>query len=187
MMGNQGWMLMLCNGGNISDYNGYNIKREQQIKFTRKRPGENSTAPLLMIELRTLPTSFSGGFCGLVEVNGLNTNGIYERLSQFMQQTMMAQPAGATTYCDYLFNVGCFRCRNCSTSEQEKRYNGYFVGESNFGKYTMRLCDFMVDHVGEWELIVCNGNSVDSYFEYGTGDHKYHLSVNGREQQLVFR
>ena len=65
--------------------------------------------------------------------------------------------------------------------------NGRLNGESNFGRpmlalhgcvrflpraaqatrYTMRLCDFMVDHLGEWDLIVCNGNSVDTIFRYG--------------------
>lgn len=184
MLGTKGWMLMLCNGGNVSDYNGYNIKREQQVKFTRARQGENATAPLLMIELRTLPVSYNGQFRGLVEVNGPNTNGIYEKLSAYMQQTMMASPAGPTPYCDYLFNVNCFRCRNNSNNEFEMRRNGYLNGESNFGKYTMRLCDFMVDHVGEWELIVCNGNSIDTVFRINKDDTR---SCTGREQQLVFR
>ena len=82
----------------------------------------------------------------------------------------------------------------------------------NYSRYTMRLCDFMVDHLGDWDLIVCNGNSVDSVFRYGkdasfcTGlcpdaqvsvlcpvkennaafqDNT--MSVTGREQQLIFR
>ena len=79
-------------------------------------------------------------------------------------------------------------------------------------RYTMRLCDFMVDHLGEWDLIVCNGNSVDTIFRYGKAwssnapevGHQTHerrfsttvspdamqdstMSVTGREQQLIFR
>lgn len=27
--------------------------------------------------------------------------------------------------------------------------------ESNVGKWTMRICNFMVDHLGEWDLILC--------------------------------
>ena len=90
-LGSQGWMLMLCNGGNVSDFHGYNIKREQQNKFTKARPGENAQAPLLMLELRSVPTSQSGSYQGFLEVNGPNTNQIYEKLAGYMQQTMLAQ------------------------------------------------------------------------------------------------
>jgi len=74
--------------------------------------------------------------------------------------------------------------REHSSSWHELKWNGRLNGESNFGRYTMRLCDFMVDHVGEWDLIVCNGNSIDSIFRVGKDDT---ISVTGREQQLVFR
>lgn len=184
-LASQGWMLMLCNGGNISDYRGYNIKREQQNKFTKARPGENAAAPLLMMEMRTVPTSQSGTFQGLLEVNGQNTNNVYGHLTQFMQQTMMASPIGSNTgYCDMLFNVGCFRLRDHNTGWHELKWNGRLNGESNFGRYTMRLCDFMVDQLGEWDLIVCNGNSIDTVFRIQKDET---ISVTGREQQLVFR
>ena len=45
-------------------------------------------------------------------------------------------------------------------------------GESNIGKWTMRLCDFMVDHLGEWDLIVCNSDNLDRSFQHGSGDNK---------------
>jgi hypothetical protein len=184
-MSSQGWMLMLANGGNISNLEGWNIKREQQNKFTKARPGENAQAPLLMLELRTVPQGYDGSFMGLLEVNGPDTNGIYQKLATYMQQTMLAQPAGVGVgYCDLLFNVACFRLRDHSNGMHELRWNGKLNGESNFGRYTMRLCDFMVDHVGEWDLIVCNGNSIDTVFRVGKDDT---ISVTGREQQLVFR
>ena len=71
---------------------------------------------------------------------------------------------------------------------QDLSRNGLLNGESNFGRYTMRLCDFMVDHVGEWDLLVCNGDSLDQNFkkrkdQYGNDTQ----SVTSREQQLVFR
>merc|ERR1719353_274401 len=97
---------------------------------------------------------------------------------------MLAQPCGATPYCDMLFNIGCFRLRDHSNSWHELKWNGRLNGESNFGRYTMRLCDFMVDHVGEWDLIVCNGNSIDTVYRINKDDT---ISVTGREQQLVFR
>lgn len=183
-MQSQGWMMMLCNGGNVSDYQGYNIKREQQNKFTQARPGENCAAPLLMLELRSLPTDSDGNYQGLLEVNGQNTNGIYQTLTTYMQGTMLAQPAGQTSYCDMLFHIGCFRLRDHSSGWHELKWNGRLNGESNFGRYTMRLCDFMVDHVGEWDLIVCNGNSIDTVYRINKDDT---ISVTGREQQLVFR
>lgn len=183
-LGQRGWMLLLCNGGNVSDYTGYNIKREQQVKFTRGRKGEKTDAPLLMIELRTIPTSSEGYFNGYIEINGPNTNGIYERLQGYMQQTMLCQPAGRMPYCDLLMNCGCFRLREMTNSWQDWRWDGRLQGESNFGRYTMRLCDFMVDQLGEWDLVVCSGNSIDSVFRVNKDTT---ISVTGREQQLIFR
>lgn len=185
-LASQGWMLMLCNGGNISDYRGYNVKREQQNKFTKALPGQNATAPMIMMELRTIPCSASGNYQGVLELNGPNVNQIYEKLAGYMQQTMMAQQAVGQggQYCDLLFNIGCFRLRDHTNSYQDLKWNGRLNGESNFGRYTMRLCDFMVDHVGEWDLVVCNGNSIDSVYRINKDDT---ISVTGREQQLVFR
>jgi len=184
LMSQQGWLLTLCNGGNISDYQGYSIKREQQIKFSKARPNEKADHPLLMIELRTVPQDHGGRYQGYVEVNGPDTNGIYQKLSDYMAQTMLGKASGPQAFCDYLFTIGCFRLRDHRTDLQSTRWDGKLIGESNFGRYVMRLCDFMVDHIGEWDLIVCNGNSIDSVFRVGKDDTR---SVTGREQQLVFR
>merc|ERR1719506_1600913 len=62
--------------------------------------------------------------------------------------------------------------------------DGYYMGENNFGIYTMRLCDFLVDHLGEWDLIVCNGNALERTWKV---DRDRAVSVVAREQQLVFR
>eukprot|EP00933_Yihiella_yeosuensis_P033814 TRINITY_DN27448_c0_g1_i1.p1 TRINITY_DN27448_c0_g1~~TRINITY_DN27448_c0_g1_i1.p1 ORF type:complete len:984 (-),score=175.77 TRINITY_DN27448_c0_g1_i1:70-3021(-) len=184
MMGLHGWMLLLANGGNVSDYRGYNIKREQQIKFTRARAGEKSDLPLLMIELRTVPQSHNGSFRGLIEVNGPNTNGIYEKLTSYLENTMLCSKAGPQAYCDYLYHCNCFRLKDHGSNWSDHRWDGKLNGESNFGRYTMRLCDFMVDHIGEWDLIVCNGNSVGTPFRI---DKDNTVTVTGREQQLIFR
>lgn len=183
-LGHRGWMLLLCNGGNISDYSGYNIKREQQVKFTRARKGEKSDHPLLMVELRTIPSSSDGSYNGYIEINGPNTNGVYEKLQGFMQQTMMCTPQGRTPYCDLLMYCQCFRLRENTSSYQDWRWDGRLQGESNFGRYTMRLCDFMVDQLGDWDLVVCNGNSIDTPFRVNKDTT---ISVTGREQQLIFR
>lgn len=182
-LGQMGWMLLLCNGGNIhAGNNNSGIMREQQVKFTKARPSDNPAAPLLMIELRTIPTSMHGHYSGFIEINGQNTNGVYQQVIQYMQQTMLCTPLGPQPYCDLLLQCNCFRLREASTTWHTR--NGRLNGESNFGRYTMRLCDFMVDHLGEWDLIVCNGNSVDTIFRYGKDST---MSVTGREQQLIFR
>eukprot|EP00931_Biecheleriopsis_adriatica_P116494 TRINITY_DN92132_c0_g1_i1.p1 TRINITY_DN92132_c0_g1~~TRINITY_DN92132_c0_g1_i1.p1 ORF type:complete len:924 (-),score=158.27 TRINITY_DN92132_c0_g1_i1:133-2904(-) len=183
-LGSQGWMLLLCNGGNISDVRGYSIKREQQIKFTRARPTDHPQAPLLMIEFRTVPTDAGGNYQGYIEINGQNTNGVYEKVIQQLQQTMQASPHGQTHYCDLLLSTPVFRLREAHADHWTQRWEGKLNGESNFGRYTMRLCDFMVDHLGEWDLIVCNGNSIDSVFRVGKDET---VNVTGREQQLIFR
>ncbi|CAE7362126.1 Tnks [Symbiodinium pilosum] len=182
-LGNYGWMLLLCNGGNIhAGQQRSGIIREQQVKFTKARPTDNPAAPLLMIELRTIPMNKEGHYQGFIEINGQNTNGVYQQVIQYMQQTMLCTPLGPQPYCDLLLQCNCFRLREATTSWHH--LHGRLNGESNFGRYTMRLCDFMVDHLGEWDLIVCNGNSVDSIFRVGKDST---ISVNGREQQLIFR
>jgi len=185
-LASQGWMLLLANGGNVSaDHEGFHIRREQQVKFTRARPTDDPSHPLLMIELRTIPTNHTPAqYNGFIEINGPNTNQIYEKIVGYMQQTMRARQVGRTSYCDLLLSTDIFRLRESTGDHYEYRYNGRLNGESNFGRYTMRLCDFMVDHLGEWDLVVCNGNSIDTVFRVGKDDT---ISVTGREQQLIFR
>ena len=48
----------------------------------------------------------------------------------------------------------------------------------------MRFCDFMVDHLGEWDVVTCNGDNVDWSFKVTNDDW---ISVTGREMQMVFR
>ena len=55
------------------------IIREQQVKFTKARPTDNPAAPLLMIELRTIPMNKEGHYQGFIEINGQNTNGVYQQ------------------------------------------------------------------------------------------------------------
>lgn len=185
-MGTQGWVLLLCNGGNICDHSGYNIKREQQIKFTKARENEwqKAQAPVMMVEIRAVPVDRYGNFEGYIEVNGPDVNGIYQQLANYISQSMLGSPVGRTAFCDYLFRCNCLRMKNATNSWYDARYNGLLNGENNFGRYTMRLCDFMVDHIGEWELIVCNGNNVDAQFRINKDDT---ISVTSKEQQLIFR
>ena len=61
------------------------------------------------------------------------------------------------------------------------------TGESDLGQWTMRLCDYMVDQVGEWDLILCNSDILNEYFSHGYLDSTYLAGVTAREMQIVFR
>merc|ERR1719428_1333786 len=67
-----GWGLQLCDGGNLGKYGQF---REQQIKFKAPHP-LNLIAPHIMIELRGV---------GYIEVNGLDTDRIHDKLTTFFQ------------------------------------------------------------------------------------------------------
>eukprot|EP00928_Gymnodinium_smaydae_P041832 TRINITY_DN28263_c0_g3_i2.p1 TRINITY_DN28263_c0_g3~~TRINITY_DN28263_c0_g3_i2.p1 ORF type:complete len:1012 (-),score=145.17 TRINITY_DN28263_c0_g3_i2:563-3598(-) len=121
-----------------------------------------------------------GEYQGLIEVNGLNINGVYQKLESFIVQFLKGKAEGPTEYCDCLFTCNAFRQK--LASQCNEYWDGYYCGENNFGKYTMRLCDFLVDHVGEWDLIVCNGNAAERAWMFGGL-----TSLVAREQQLVFR
>lgn len=120
-----------------------------------------------------------GRYQGLIEVNGLNTNGVYQKLESFIRTYMKGTASGPTSYCDCLFTCHSFRQK---MSPHYEYWDGYYCGENNFGKFTMRLCDYLVDHLGEWDLIVCNGNAAERAWLFGGL-----TSMVAREQQLVFR
>ncbi|CAJ1379214.1 unnamed protein product [Effrenium voratum] len=186
-----GWALLLCNGGSVTpnpSHSPNNIIREQQVKFTRTTP-EKAKAPLLMIELRTVP--YSDGppaWYGYIEICGKDTNGVHGHLDRFITHYMHGNCIGRGNvgHCDVMYSTTKFR-KKPSSNNENGRYGGYMNGESNIGKWTMRLCDFMVDHLGEWDLIVCNSDNLDRSFQHGSGDNKYFNSVTAREMQLVFR
>lgn len=48
----------------------------------------------------------------------------------------------------------------------------------------MRLTDYLVDHVGEWDLVVCEGDIYDIEFKCGKDDE---MPVSAREQMMIFR
>eukprot|EP00927_Polykrikos_kofoidii_P066406 TRINITY_DN62006_c0_g1_i1.p1 TRINITY_DN62006_c0_g1~~TRINITY_DN62006_c0_g1_i1.p1 ORF type:complete len:1025 (-),score=129.32 TRINITY_DN62006_c0_g1_i1:206-3280(-) len=121
-----------------------------------------------------------GEYEGLIEVNGLNINGVYQKLESFIKRFMKGKVVGHTPYCDCLFACDVFRQK--LAPQCNEFWDGYYCGENNFGKYTMRLCDFLVDHLGEWDLIVCNGNAAERAWMFGGI-----TSLVAREQQLVFR
>ncbi|CAK9020501.1 unnamed protein product, partial [Durusdinium trenchii] len=186
-MSAQGWELAACNGGSLylpkqKQRSGDGLVRENQIKFV----GDGTVGstpltarPLLLVEFRTLPGCDAMGRAFLesfIEITGFDTNGIYATLSEFVQNHMQSRLVSkATPFCDLCFACEAFQMKEATLKCKE----GRFLGESNFGKYAMRLCDFMVDYLGEWELLVCNNNCLS-------------VSLQGqpslaREAQMVFR
>ncbi|CAK0875015.1 unnamed protein product, partial [Prorocentrum cordatum] len=165
-MASQGWVLATCSPGHTPDAKpGAYVKREQQVAFTRARM-EDAAAPLFMITLRTLPTKF-GTYRGFIELIGDDTNGVYQRLLPFMKRAMLAEVMGPQSWCELLLSCDCLRLHDDDAAQDRQDHikNGRLCGESNLGRYAVRLCDLMVDHIGEWDLVVSSGSGVTKIFD----------------------
>ena len=53
-------------------------------------------------------------------------------------------------HCNVCYTCNKFRLKPAELREKRLRQNASMNGESNLGQWTMRICDFMVDHLGEW-------------------------------------
>lgn len=114
-----GWTLQVCDAGNLGSDGSI---REQQIKFKAPHP-LNLIAPHIMIELRQV---------GYIEINGPNTNGIYDKLVEFCKtKWKKSKIANDPAYCALKLSTSAFKSRG----------NG---GKNNMGMCTMELVDFMV-------------------------------------------
>ena len=106
-----------------------------------------------MITLRTVPvhtlTGPSKYNCG-IEITGPDTNGVYGHLDMFIKKYMGGWDGNKAGNCDKLYL--CKKFRLMPSKAEEGYRGGYLNGESNLGKWTMRFCDFMVDHLGQWDL-----------------------------------
>lgn len=178
--GSRGWALSLCNGGSREARQEETpvpvILREQQVMFTKCDDPSEAQRPLLMVEMRTqfavrrYDQSLLDGF---IEVSGPNTNGIHDRIASFVKTHMAGKSEKPVVYCDLLLSCGMFRQKESQSPASS--WDGLLSGESNMGKWAMRFCDFMVDHIGEWELVTCGGASPEW------------VGVASREMQMVFR
>mmetsp|Transcript_53912 Transcript_53912/g.128407 ORF Transcript_53912/g.128407 Transcript_53912/m.128407 type:complete len:891 (+) Transcript_53912:55-2727(+) len=184
-----GWALLLANGGSVQIGPRHNSQyREQQLKFTRAKAAEKAEAPLLLIELRIVPLEDEPiDYMGLIEICGRDTNGVYEHLQRFIKESMGGfRVQTDATHADRIYQCKKLRMKPAELYEDGRR-NGFLNGESNIGKWTMRFCDFMVDHLGEWDLLTCNSDNLGREFKHGTRDHSYWNSVTAREMQMIFR
>jgi len=206
-----GWKLLLCNGGSVGQPGHANTDiREQQIKFCRGKKDQMDSIvnqPLLMIELRIVPVSLAPNkgeipeplYEGYVTVNGKDTNNVYAKIRSFIVQTLELDlstgggvPPPSWMYCDLQMKVKGLRMKDICTNPRGG-HDGYFNGETNLGKWTMRLCDYLVDQVNEWDLIVCNSDNLDKIFDKIVYDKKSgkrnvdKINATVRETQIVFR
>ena len=96
-----------------------------------------------------------------MEVNGVDSNGSFEKLSEWLEQKWKARRVQADPgYCALKF-----ACKVFSKRGRE--------GENNMGMRTMEIVAVMVQRCA-WTMITCNGGNFGRY-----GDL--------REQQMVFR
>jgi len=157
-----GWQMQVCSQGTVK-VAGMADCREQQILFRPGMSGAGIVEPHLFIELYT----------------GEGTEELYadpDKTQMLANQHIRMCPVGecsaaVTQFHEFLvkylggepgsdrYFVDCFLSRGRT--------------DNNLGCWTMRVCDFMVDHLG-WSFVVCNVCNLG-----GWG----HL----REQQLVFR
>ena len=188
VLGSRGWALMLCNGGSVTpspNKNPNRIWREQQLKFTRST-AEKARKPLLMIEFRTEPChTVPPRWKGIIQISGPDTNGVYQSLDAFIQRYMAGERQEAS-HCDAQYYCSKFHLR--PSEAEENGVDGLMLGESNLGQWTMRMCDFMVDHLQEWDLIVCNSDNLSFKPKMRTNEGPTRdVSVAAREMQMVFR
>ncbi|CAE7812633.1 Parp14 [Symbiodinium microadriaticum] len=182
-MSSRGWELASCNGGSLTLPNqkkhGNGLVREHQIKFVGAKREGLSSCPLLMVEFRSVPARDVMGRAShesFIEITGANVNDVHGKLAGFVQSHMQSRLiATATPTCDLGFVCDAFQMKEAALDCKE----GRFLGETNFGKYAMRLCDYMVDYLGEWDLLVCNNNCI-------TVQLKGQTAV-AREAMMVFR
>ena len=142
-----GWTLQ----GGVCDTGYVHGHREQQLKLKAPHP-LNLVAPLVMIEL------WNGEGQGCIEVNGANSQDIFEKLSGFFTTKWQANLEEADPdYCNLKFECKNFDC------------HGWDL-ENNMGQLTMELVDFMVKEC-QWTMVTCNGGGLGSM----------------HQQQLIFR
>ena len=115
------------------------------------------------------------------EIVGTDANGVYAKLDAFITDFLDGRELTGyekRDHCDKLYKLSMmtqpFQLHEAKLGEKQR--DGFMNGESNIGQWTMRLCDYMVDHVGEWDLIVCNSDNASGF-----------NSVTAREMQMVFR
>lgn len=202
-----GWILHLSNGCNIRpmpEDAPWKQSFERQLMFTKVVDELKTEAPLLMVTLRSSPMEWDPPTSiGAVEVNGLNVNGILDKLQQFIIEHMDGTRGKAGCHCEVRHRVGVLRLKDSSTlwgtagsdgAPDEcasalalgHRWDGRLTGESNISKWAMRLCDFLVDDIGEWDLIVCSSDNAERLFRCSGKDTTW-IAVTCREAQLILR
>lgn len=133
-MQQRGWSLLILNGGGLGKTGQI---REMQLKFQSPDPAR-PPKPILFVELRQI---------GYVEICGADTAGVYQHLHTFLTQYLHCTPYQGEKLCAVKYHCPSFKRRGQQ-------------GENNMGMLTMRLCDFLTDHIGGWDLVACTSNNL---------------------------
>jgi hypothetical protein len=161
-----GWCMQVCSQGTVKAAGATDV-REQQILFRPGMSGLGVVEPHLFIEL----------YCGEADDELCQTGSTQCLANQYIRVKPIGDCQEAVHAFDK-FMMDYMGGEPSTTASDGHRYlTDCFLGrgftDNNLGCWTMRVCDFMVDHLG-WSFIVCN---VCNLGEVG----------NCREQQLAFR
>lgn len=165
----KGWTLRSCGGVHYQNEVGA-ARHEQHLVFGR--PERNHCAPwsTMAVEFRVIPNPVETDYTCIIEISGENTYGIYGKLLMHMTQMMQCEEVGPQAHCDLLLHCNALR-----VSGQE----------SNFGRFSTMLCDFMADHLHEWTLVSSVGQSISNNWGDTTGSTPV-LSFVARQQLFIF-
>merc|ERR1719293_598230 len=154
--------MQVCSQGTVKAAGAMDV-REQQILFRPGMSGLGVVEPHILIEL----------YCGEADDEVCLQKGTTQCLAN---QYIRVKPIGSCEEAQRAFDKFMMDYMGGEPST-DRFLTDCFLGrgftDNNLGCWTMRVCDFMVDHLG-WSFIVCN---VCNLGEVG----------NCREQQLAFR
>ncbi|CAK9102452.1 Poly [ADP-ribose] polymerase (PARP) [Durusdinium trenchii] len=175
-MSGKGWVLRSCSGMQHNHQCGAK-RHEQHLVFARPKQRNQAPSPTstLAVEFRVLPQSIKRDYTCVVQISGQNTNGVYEKLLSHLTEIMLCENVGPQGFCDLLLASNALRVTGLNLH-----------GESNFGKFSSILCDFMVDHLKQWALVSNVGQSGSKRWNVSEGQTPHYVTLLARQQLFIF-
>lgn len=174
----KGWTLR-CGGSMHHHQRDGSIRQEHHLVFARVQQKHTTPWSALAVEFRVIPQSLTSYSC-VVEVSGEQTCQIYDKLLLFFTQDMLCEEVGqvaqapqAQAHCDHLLSCNALQVRGLGLQ-----------AESNFGRFSTMLCDFMADHLHEWTLVSNVGQSYSTTWKDATDTPGIRLLA--RQQLFIF-
>eukprot|EP00435_Cladocopium_sp_Y103_P045421 s1818_g13.t1 len=175
-LGGRGWTLISCSGMSHSSVAVPSLQ-EQHLVFAR--PVQMVHAPLLAVDFRVVPNSTKRDYYAVVQISGQNTAGVHDKLKSHLAQVMLCELLSPRSHCDLWFRSHALRVSGAKLQ-----------GESNFGRFSVTLCDFLADHLKEWRLVSSIGQSDSRRWHIGnqgSDNQSIYLSCLARQQLFLFR